>query len=184
MRQVAVILGLILTVTLSGCGLSTHNNHLAVDSGRMQDPTTDVTYSGPSPVIQTHEAEDLEKGAFGYIHYSRKPGSENALSSKHIPKTDYQALADIVTRLTLTLPTIYDVGTLVTDQYILIGYKTDNPNREEAAGQVRATARAAVPTYYKIYISDAHNAAADIARYKDYTASSSNSHRLLAAINN
>jgi hypothetical protein len=148
----------------------------------MQDPTTNVTYRGPAKPIQTHEQDKVEKGAFGYVHYTRKPGATNALDAKHIPKVDYQALADLTTRLALTLPTIYDVGTLVTDQYVLIGYKTDNTNRQEAAHQVKATALAVVPNYYKVYISDEPNISKEIARYKNFSSSTPDVHRWLPAM--
>jgi hypothetical protein len=176
------LLGLALCLSLTGCGLSRSNNHLSSGLNRMQDPTTNVTYKGPTKAIQTHNPEKVKEGAFGYVHYTRKPGATNALDSKYIPKVDYQALADITTRLSLTLPTIYDVGTLVTDQYVLIGYKTDNPNREEAAQQVKATALSVVPNYYKVYISDEPNISKEIARFKNFASSMPDVHRWLPAM--
>jgi hypothetical protein len=176
------LLGFALCLSLSGCGLSPTNNHHSSGLNRMQDPTTDVTYRGPAKPIQTHAPDKVEKGAFGYVHYTRKPGATNALDAKHIPKVDYQALADLTTRLELTLPTIYDVGTLVTDQYVLIGYKTDNSNRQEAAQQVKATALAVVPNYYKVYISDEPNISKEIARFKNFSSSAPDVHRWLPSM--
>ncbi len=175
-------LTLALCVILTGCGLSTSNNHLRTGQNRTLDPTTNVTYNGPSNTLQQHNSDHVQNGAFGYVHYTRKKGTNNALTGNHIPKIDYKALADIVTRLTLSLPTVYDAGTLVTDQYVLIGYQSDNPDREEAAQQVKAAALSVVPNYYKIYVSDAHNATADLARYKAYSSSSSAVHRWLPAM--
>jgi len=184
MMKGRAFLSLTLFLSLTGCGLSPTNNHHSNGLTRMQDPTTNVTYTGPAKAIQTHDSEKVKKGAFGYVHYTRKAGAANALDSKHIPKVDYQALADITTRLLLTLPTIYDVGTLVTDQYVLVGYKTDNSNRDEAAQQVKRTASAVVPTYYKVYISDEPNISQEIARYKNFASSTPDVHRWLPSMIN
>ncbi|GGE48514.1 hypothetical protein GCM10011391_29160 [Pullulanibacillus camelliae] len=178
-KLLAIIL---FTGTLAtGCHLDTKNNHSSSGLNRMQDPTEDVTYKGPSHTIQNHSATNAAEGQFGYVHYSRKKGDEHALTAQHIPKTDYQALSDIITRQALTLPDIYDAGTLVTDEYVLIGYKTSNKDREQSASQVRQAALAVVPNYYKVVVSDEANATSDIARFKDFNARTSNVHHWLQA---
>jgi hypothetical protein len=163
----------------AGCGVDTHNNHQSQGLSRMQDPTQDVTYKGPSKKIKQQSNSDIVQGTFGHTHYTRKPGRENVLDARHIPKTDYQALSDIVTRLELTLPDVYDVGTLVTDEYILIAYKTTNHNRNEAAEQVKRTALSVVPNYYKVYISDQPFAQTEIANYKDLGVTTARVHQWL-----
>jgi Sporulation lipoprotein YhcN/YlaJ (Spore_YhcN_YlaJ) len=56
--------------------------------------------------------------------------------------------------MVLQLPGIKDVGTLVTDEEVLIGYKSTNKDRDAAADQVKMTAFAVVPRYYHVYVSD------------------------------
>ncbi|GGH75164.1 hypothetical protein JOD43_000581 [Pullulanibacillus pueri] len=163
-----LITALMTVLTVAGCGLDTHNNHNSSGLKRMQDPTEDVTYKGPSQNIKSHEESDAADGQFGFVHYSRKQGDEHALTAQHMPKMDYKATADIITRQELSLPDIYDAATLVTDEYVLIGYKTTNENRDESASQVRQAALAVIPNYYKVVISDADYASSDIARYKDF----------------
>lgn len=184
MKRRWIAAALMTVLALSGCGLDTRNNHHSSGLNRMPDPTQDVTYKGPSKNIQKNSESDARIGAFGFMHYSRKPGREYALSVDHLPKTDYQALADIITRLELSLPDIYDVGTLVTDQYVLIAYKTSNNNRQEAAQQVKRTALSVVPNYYKVYISDLPFAQQDIANYKDLSANTPRVHQWLEHVIN
>lgn len=179
MRKRIITATCCLMLIASGCGIDTHNNHQSQGLNRMQDPTQEVTYKGPSKNIQQHSNFDAARGSFGHTHYTRKPGRAYALDPKHIPKVDYQALSDIITRLELTLPEIYDVGTLVTDEYVLIGYKTSNDNRNEAAQQVKRTAISVVPNYYKIYISDQPYAQTEIANFKDLTVSTPRVHQWL-----
>ena len=177
-RSFLYILCLAGLFTFTGCaGIDTQNNRDDKGLSRMQDPVQDITYNGPSKNIQTHSEDDVNRGEFGHTHYSRKPGKDYALDAAHLPKTDYQALSDIITRLELTLPDIYDVGTLVTDQYVLIAYKTSSSNRELAAQQVKRTALSVVPNYYKVYISDEPFAQTDIANFKDLDVSTPRVHQ-------
>ena len=165
---------------LSGCaGLDHKENQDDQGLSRMQDPVRDVTYNGPPKNIQNNSPSENARGEFGHTHYSRKPGRDHALDVQHIPKTDYQALSDIITRVELSLPDIYDVGTLVTDQYVLIAYKTTNDNRVEAAEQVKRTALSVVPNYYKVYVSDERFAQTDIANFKNLDVSTPRVHQWL-----
>ena len=174
MKRLLILM--IAALMLTGCKIDTKNNHQSSGLNRMQDPTEEVTYKGPSKDIKQHEASDAADGQFGFVHYSRKQGGEYALTSEHIPEVDYKALADIISRQALALPDIYDAATLVTDEYVLIGYKTTNQNREEAATQVRQSAFAVIPNYYHVVVSDADNISADIARYKEFNANTTGVH--------
>lgn len=163
-RLLLVPMLLIFALTITSCKapFSDDNAHQ-----KSQQPITDITYTGPPDKTQKHSKSNLDNGAFGYIHYQRKAGTNNALTHDHIPKIDNKELADVITRLELSLPNIYDVGTLATDEYILIGYQTDLNDKKLAASQVKSTAIATVPNYYKVYISDASDAIERISRFKD-----------------
>ncbi len=132
-----------------------------------QDPVTDISYKGPSHKTQKSSPNALHNGQFGYVHYKRDPDAKQSVQHHDIPKIDPTELADIITRLSVSLPDIYDVGTLATDHNILIGYKTVNKNRIQSAQQVKMSAQAVVPSYYHIYISDDPSAISDIARYRN-----------------
>lgn len=179
MKKGMLTASLLAVVILAGCGIDLSNNHRSSGAGRLHDATQDVTYNGPSRQIKNHSPSDGAGGAFGYIHYSRKPGREHALSPQYVPRTDYRALADIITRVALTLPDIYDTGTLVTDKYILISYKSDSKNRQQAAAQVKATALSVVPNYYRVYVTDNPTVASEIANFKDLNTNTSNVHQWL-----
>lgn len=149
---------------VSGCQ-APFTDRLGAQQG--QDPVTDISYKGPSHKIQKSSPNALHNGQFGYVHYKRDPDAKQSVQHHDIPKIDPAELADIITRLSLSLPDIHDVGTLVTDHDVLIGYKTSHKNRLQSAQQVKMSAQAVVPSYYHIYISDAPTAIDDIARYRN-----------------
>nr|WP_276531299.1 YhcN/YlaJ family sporulation lipoprotein [Fictibacillus nanhaiensis] len=90
-------------------------------------------------------------GDFGYM---RHMSGDKVKSGNAVPYLNRQKLADMISDMVLQLPDIKDVGTLVTDEEVLIGYKTTNKDRNAAADQVKMTAFSVVPRYYHVYVSD------------------------------
>lgn len=163
-----------ITLIMSGCqNLNNGQVRESVNENQDQDPTRDVTYNTPEQ-LQQQSQQEIDNGNFGYVHYARNEGETNALDSGNIPKLDKKSLADMITRVELSMPEIHDVATLVTDQYVLIGYKTTNDDEQEAATQVKTSALSVVPNYYKIYISDAGDAQERISRFKDLNSTREN----------
>lgn len=161
-----IIMPVIIMLFITGCK-APFTEHRSAQQG--QDPVTDISYKGPPHTTQKSSPDALYSGQFGYVHYKRQPTARQSVQHHDIPKIDPKELADIITRITVSLPDIYDVGTLVTDHDILIGYKTVQKDRQHAASQVKMSAQAMVPVYYHIYVSDEPNAISDIARYKNLT---------------
>ena len=62
--------------------------------------------------------------------------------------------ADNISKLSTAIPNIKQAATLVTDKDVLVAYKTDAKNRNNAADQVKRTAMSVVPRYYHVYVSD------------------------------
>jgi len=68
---------------------------------------------------------------------------------------DKQEVAKFISYLVVKLPDIDDAATLVTDQEVLIAYRTDGGNKGLVRKQVEKTAQSALPSYYHIYTSGA-----------------------------
>ena len=160
----SILAGAAVLFLMSGCQ-APFTDRLGEQQG--QDPVTDISYKGPSHTTQKSSPNALHNGQFGYVHYKRDPDAKQSVQHHDIPKIDPTELADIITRLTLSLPDIHDVGTLVTDHDILIGYRTSHKDRKQSAAQVKMSAQAIVPSFYHIFISDAPTAIDDIARYRN-----------------
>lgn len=154
---------MVLLLSLSGCQNQQDNQSSPL---KQQDPVQNISYSGGPNTTQKSSNQDLENGGFGYVHYQRDPDSNPRNIADKVPKIDPQELSDVITRLELTMPDVYDVATLTTDRHILIGYKTKSHDRNKVASQVKQTAYSVTPRYYDIYISDKSTAINEISQYQ------------------
>jgi ribosomal protein S17E len=75
-------------------------------------------------------------------------------ANDHYSALDREQVANIISQLSVDIPNVNDVATLVTDQEVLIAYDTDSKNRNMTADQVKKTAMSVVPRYYHVYVSD------------------------------
>jgi len=101
---------------------------------------------------------------FGYVRH-QKSGIPNDVTYTETPGLDREATANAISSLAVQLPNIQDVATLVTDEEVLVAYRTDSDNRFETADQVKKTALSAIPRYYHVYVSDNPNMIQQIEAY-------------------
>ncbi|PGL66860.1 YhcN/YlaJ family sporulation lipoprotein [Bacillus sp. AFS055030] len=66
---------------------------------------------------------------------------------------DKQEVSKFISYLVVKLPNIDDAATLVTDQEVLIAYRSDG-DKKLARKQVEKTAQSALPSYYHIFTSN------------------------------
>lgn len=88
---------------------------------------------------------------YGYVRQQKDPVMNDR---QQFAALDREQLANIISRLSTAIPNVHDVATLVTDQEVLIAYRTDTKNRNQTADQVKKTAMSAVPRYYHVYVTD------------------------------
>jgi methyl coenzyme M reductase subunit D len=84
----------------------------------------------------------------------RNPTMGTNSSNDHYAAIDREQLANIISQYSTDVPHVDDVSTLVTDEEVLIVYKTDSKNRSETADQVKRMAMSVVPRFYHVYVSD------------------------------
>jgi len=69
--------------------------------------------------------------------------------------TNYEEMADMITRIILQYEGFDEVATLVTDEEVLIVYdRNDEMEDENAADIARKTAVSLMPGFFDIYVSD------------------------------
>ncbi|MFT4412943.1 YhcN/YlaJ family sporulation lipoprotein [Fredinandcohnia humi] len=91
---------------------------------------------------------------FGYVRHQKSPVPGDANVYNTLPTLDREAVADLISKICTQIPNINDVGTLVTDEEVLIAYDTDAEDRVLAADQVKRSALSVVPRYFHVYVSD------------------------------
>ncbi|MDR7072914.1 YhcN/YlaJ family sporulation lipoprotein [Fictibacillus barbaricus] len=131
---------LFLSIMLTGCG--------GDDQKKMGQ---EYKFSKVNVKDENRLGSNQNTGDFGYM---RHESGDNVKNGNKVPYLNRQKLADMISDMVLQLPNIKDVGTLVTDEEVLIGYKTTSKDRNAAADQVKMTAFSVVPRYYHVYVSD------------------------------
>ncbi|MCA1031619.1 YhcN/YlaJ family sporulation lipoprotein [Bacillus timonensis] len=118
---------------------------------------------------------------FGYVRHQKSPIPGDANIYASIPKLNREKVADVISKMATQLPNVEDVGTLVTDEEVLIVYSTDSKNRFETADQVKKTALSVVPRYYHVYVSDNPILMRDIERFGVLDADSRNVDQIITS---
>jgi hypothetical protein len=131
---------LAIAIVLSGCG--------GDDQKKMGQ---EYKFSKTNVKDENRIGNNKNYGDFGYM---RHMSGDKVKTGNAVPYLNRQKLADMISDMVLQLPDIKDVGTLVTDEEVLIGYKTANKDRNAAADQVKMTAFSVVPRYYHVYVTD------------------------------
>jgi ribosomal protein S17E len=153
-KKYLLIPGVVATITLSACANNAADdgrNKLYNESGNtinVNDQRAELYNEGHNKTFQD-KSED-----FGYVRHMRNPTMGTNSSNDHYAAIDREQLANIISQYSTDVPHVDDVSTLVTDEEVLIVYKTDSKNRSETADQVKRMAMSVVPRFYHVYVSD------------------------------
>jgi hypothetical protein len=148
----------LLTACQYGAGEEASFLHESGNTINVQDRTDLYNEEGHT------NANNGKNANFGYVRH-QKSGIPQEVTFTRTPGFDREQAANTISSLIVQLPNINDVATLVTDEEVLVAYKTDSDNRFETADQVKKTALSAVPRYYHVYVSDRENMIQQIEAY-------------------
>jgi hypothetical protein len=151
LKKLIIIAGLCTITALTGC---------AKDMG-----TQDVYEESGNTINVNNKRSELYneragRGArnmsnnYGFVRHQKSPLMGDNTANDHYSALDREQVANIISQLSVDIPNVNDVATLVTDQEVLIAYDTDSKNRNKTADQVKKSAMSVVPRYYHVYVSD------------------------------
>lgn len=117
---------------------------------------------------------------FGFVRHQKSPvTNESEYYVGDMPSINREQVADLISKMAILLPNVNDVGTLVTDEEVLVAYETDSDNRFETADQVKKTAISVVPRWYHVYVSDDPNMIDEVQKYGRLDSNSRDIDRIL-----
>ncbi|MEH7382826.1 YhcN/YlaJ family sporulation lipoprotein [Bacillus sp. JJ1533] len=147
-----MISGLLAITALTGCGASDTNDHAGVyhESGN----TINRIDQNELYNSQGVKNDGKEMTNFGYVRHQKNPVPGQANVYNNLPAMDREKVADLISKICTTIPNVNDVGTLVTDEEVLVVYDTDSKDRNLTADQVKRSALSVVPRFYHVYVSD------------------------------
>ncbi|TCL47346.1 sporulation lipoprotein YhcN/YlaJ [Thermolongibacillus altinsuensis] len=163
MRKTWMVIGLSFAALLSGCAYGMNESKSLYERNG-----TTINVRDRNDLYNTQgvrNGTDSRLTNFGYVRHQGSPIPGNRTQYGTMPTLNRENVADLISKLCTQLPNVHDVGTLVTDEEVLIVYKTDSTNRFETADQVKKTAISVVPRYYHVYVSDNPRMFQEIERY-------------------
>lgn len=174
MRKGLIIAGICALFTSTGCAnnkadqdnhgiYKTSGNTINVNNERAE------LYNEGNKKSLREKSED-----FGYVRHSRNPVMGTNSSNDHYAAIDREQLAKLISQYGTDVPNVDDVSALVTDEEVLIIYKTDSNNRFETADQVKRMGMTVVPRWYHVYVSDNTNLRKNVENYATLDSDSRN----------
>lgn len=116
---------------------------------------------------------------FGFVRHQRETALPRGGSNPNIAAYDPELLADAISKLSILIPDVDDVATLVTDRQVLVAYQTTSKNRFQTADQVKKTAMTVVPRFFHVYVSDEPGMISSIERFGNLTTTTEGVHDVL-----
>lgn len=172
MKKYCLIACLCILTALAGCSRDLNSRSLYEKSGNtlnVNNNRTELYNEGASKSIRNASTD------YGYVRQQKNPGpGSNAIYS---PALNREQLANMISKTSTSLPNIHDAAALVTDQEVLVAYRTDAKNRNTAADQVKRTAMSIVPRYYHVYVTDNTHLIRDVENLSHLSSTSKNARR-------
>nr|WP_295971885.1 YhcN/YlaJ family sporulation lipoprotein [uncultured Bacillus sp.] len=148
MKKALLAIGLCSLTALAACQNDEAKNDLYEESGN----TINVNDSRAD--LYKHVSDENVSENFGYVRHQKSPVAGERMTKDHYAAMDREKLADVISKNLINLPNVQDAATLVTDKEVLIIYESDTRNRNLTADQVKKSAMAFVPRWYRVYVSD------------------------------
>ncbi|MCC3355769.1 YhcN/YlaJ family sporulation lipoprotein [Bacillus sp. REN16] len=163
---------------LTGCGAS-DDNHAGVyhESGNTINRIDQNELYNANGVKNNGK----EMTNFGYVRHQKNPVPGRANVYSNLPAMDREKVADLISKICTTIPNVNDVGTLVTDEEVLVAYKTDSKDRNLTADQVKRAALSVVPRFFHVYVSDDPDMMKQIERFGTLDSDSRNVDQIITS---
>jgi hypothetical protein len=178
MKKYTIITGLCILTALSGCGTSDDN-----EAGVFHNSGNTINRADQNELYneQGIRNKGKEMTNFGYVRHQKSPIPGDANVYNTMPAMNREKVADLISKICTTIPHVKDVGTLVTDEEVLIAYETDAKDRMLTADQVKRSALSVVPRYYHVYVSDDPSMIEQIERFGTLDSDSRNVDQIITS---
>ncbi|WP_066258583.1 YhcN/YlaJ family sporulation lipoprotein [Neobacillus drentensis] len=176
MKKLVIILGLCTLTALTGCSKDMGNRDVYEESGNtinVNNKRHDLYNEGASRSVRN------ASNNYGFVRHQKSPLMNDNTANDHYTALDREQVANIISKFSTEIPNVNDVATLVTDQEVLIAYKTDSKDRNLTADQVKKTAMSVVPRYYHVFVTDNKVLMRDVENLANLDSTSRNARNLV-----
>ncbi|NMD69009.1 sporulation protein [Bacillus sp. DNRA2] len=176
-----IVAGFCTIFILSGC--AKNDSNLGAQDPYKEDGNTINVNNQRAELYNEGKKHDKSED-FGYVRHQRNPVMGTNSASDHYAAIDREQLAKIISQLSTDIPNVNDVSTLVTDGEVIVVYKTDTKDRNLTADQVKRTAASAVPSWFRIYVTDNTHLRQDVENFATLDSDTKNINSLMSNLIN
>lgn len=166
---------------LSGC--ANNDSNLGAQDPYKEDGST-INVNNQRAELYNEGNNHNKSEDFGYVRHQRNPVMGTNSASDHYAAIDREQLAKIISQLSTDVPNVNDVSTLVTDGEVIVVYKTDTKDRNLTADQVKRTAASAVPSWFRVYVTDNTHLRQDVENFATLDSDTKNINSLMSNLIN
>jgi hypothetical protein len=175
MNKMFMTLGITGLLALTGCGAG---NQAGGNRDVYEESGNTINVNDQRSDIFNKDNRNADKD-FGYVRHVKNPIGDHQ-NSDHYAVLDREKVADTISKWSTDLPNVEEAATLVTDDEVLIAYRTNSKDRNLTADQVKRTALSIVPRYYHVYVSDNENLIRNVESYANLSTTSRDVDSLVA----
>ncbi|MFL6555422.1 MAG: YhcN/YlaJ family sporulation lipoprotein [Bacillus sp. (in: firmicutes)] len=179
MKKLVIIMGLCTLTALAGCSKDMGNRDVYEESGNsinVNNKRHELYNEGASRGVRN------VSNNYGFVRHQKSPIMNDKTANDHYSALDREQVANIISKLSVDIPNVNDVATLVTDQEVLIAYNTDTKDRNLTADQVKKTALSVVPRYYHVFVTDDKVLMRDVENLANVDSTSRNARNSVASL--
>jgi ribosomal protein S17E len=172
-------MGLCTLTALAGCSKDMGNRDVYEESGNsinVNNKRHELYNEGASRGVRN------VSNNYGFVRHQKSPIMNDKTANDHYSALDREQVANIISKLSVDIPNVNDVATLVTDQEVLIAYNTDTKDRNLTADQVKKTALSVVPRYYHVFVTDDKVLMRDVENLANVDSTSRNARNSVASL--
>jgi ribosomal protein S17E len=172
----SILIGFCLLLSTAGCSKDMANRDVYEESGdtiNVNNKREELYNEGGGQGVRNVSDN------YGFVRHQKSPIQGDRGGTQHYSAIDREQVANIISQLSTDIPNVNDVATLVTDQEVLVSYRTDSKDRNHTADQVKRTAMSVVPRYYHVYVSDNTNLMRDVENLANLDSTSKNARNLV-----
>lgn len=186
MNKILITATLLGAALLSACG-NNNKNDVADSPGIYKHTGNTINKQNEEDLynpekVNTHTEKSRE---FGFVRQVKSPVPNKDFNNQKSFTMNREKTADTISKMSVTIPNVHDASVLVTDEEVLVAYRTNakgKKERFEVADQVKKTAMSVVPRWFHVYVTDDPALRQDIENISYMDASSGNKEDVIEGV--
>ncbi|GIN88614.1 putative lipoprotein YutC [Heyndrickxia sporothermodurans] len=159
MQKRLVIATFLGAALLTACSNNDNNKNVAENPGIYKQNGNTLHKQNEEDLYNPEKVNTRAERAkeFGYVRQVKSPIPNKDFNYKQGFTMNREKVANTISKMAVSIPKVHDASVLVTDEEVLVAYRTDEKDKKgrfNVADQVKKTAMSVVPRWFHVYVTD------------------------------